>query len=200
MATLPVPDVCKIVVRFTLADAAYTLGFHAKKTDFTSQDQIDLADAVDAAVAAWTWNTKPDTEYYVRTDVYDLRTSDGPISINNDGADQGEASADTLPPTVCAVITERTAARGRSGRGRLYWPVGSEASMTDGVISGGRQASILSEYDDIVTAITTEGFTHVLVSRQIDGVQRDPPVAIPIISREIRSGHPGYQRRRSIRP
>lgn len=200
MSTLPVPDTAKAVIRYVLAGAPYTLGFHFRKPGFDTSDLDDLSAAIDGYQTNIISAASPTDFTYVQTDVYDLRTLDGPISTANSEATSGEASNDVLPPTICIVITERTAQRGRAGRGRLYWPVISETDMTDGVISSGHVTSILGKYDGVVGVCTALGWTHVLVSRQFNGVQRDPPVTFPITNRVVRSQYPGYQRRRNIRP
>jgi hypothetical protein len=64
-----------------------------------------------------------------RIRVRDIRTAGQPV-LESNITTAGTASLDTLPLQTCVVSTIRTTTYSRRGRGRIYWPAPSVATLT----------------------------------------------------------------------
>lgn len=111
----------------------------------------------------------------------DLFYSPAPALVGGEGA-----SGELLPPTVALVSSFYTDLKGRSYRGRVYLPGGSEGSQTAGVWSA---AHLLNQkrmldwlYDRYGPTHTNTNFTWVVISRFLNKAKRVTPIATPITS------------------
>jgi len=201
MAFVAVPNVCKCVVVFGFQGETYSNTIWAMKEDFSTADQEALAAAVGGG---WGAGLKPQMSSqaaYIRTVCYDMRAADGPIVTDATGAGNGtKETGEALPISAAMVVTLHTAARGRSGRGRLFVAGFSEGQWNGYQFDSTTVAAVVSLTAALESAINTAGFNWCLVSHQINGVARVPPAAIEIVTTEVRSPIAGTQRRRMRRP
>lgn len=199
MALLPVPNCCRVVIKFALGAQSMSIVEHFTKADFTTSDMQDLVDDLDTATSTNWKNRISDSCSYVGVDGYDIRSSAGEVVTANAGAGIGGQQQQPLPAGVALLVTLRTAFRGRAGRGRVYLPGLTETESDAGVFTAGAIANAGTYISALQAAATNLGWTHVIVSRQLDGVALNPPATRTVTSYEVRSGLPAYQRRRTDR-
>lgn len=196
MAFTAIPDVVRVIVRFTMGTFEFSNTFHCYKASFTLSEQTTLAAAIDLWFGTnWRPNWPTDITY-LRTDAYDMRSSIAPVVSINTGTGPGAQAADTLPLNVAMCVTLRTAGRGKSSRGRVYLAGFSESDITDGVFSGAAMTKGSSVVGSVNTTITNSGFQYSVVSMQTNGVPNLPPLVQPVTAWEVRNGVPATQRRR----
>lgn len=200
MTFIPTPHAVRLVLNFRIGDFAYSNVMVCTKTDYTQAEMEDLADDMDTYLGTELAGYLNDVNY-VNVTAYDIRTSSGAVYVANAAAGSGTGgSGDSVSPALCIVVTCRTAARGRSGRGRQYLAGFGENSITDGLwtsaASGGAAGYIAARK----AVIENAGFTWVIRSIQQDGVIQNPAVTRAVTSYEVRSLAPGTQRRRIDRP
>ena len=99
-----------------------------------------------------------------------------------------------------AVVTFRTANRGRSGRGRVYLGGLAETSVLEGVITGPYGASLELAVNNYRTGAAAEELPLIVYSQFTNGAPRTTGLAQPVTSVELRSNILGSQRRRNHRP
>lgn len=93
----------------------------------------------------------------------------------------GDASP-PLPKNVSLAVSFRTAGRGRSARGRNYVYGLTEADVTGDTVSSTTEGSFQTAYNALITALSSEGFTWVVVSRYSNGVARTTALKQPVTS------------------
>lgn len=196
MAFIPVQHAAMVRIELIENGQGFSINPWFSKTDYTLLDLQSLADAVDQVV---TVDLKPDINssiQYVGSRAYDMRNDQGDVVFVSDGAGNGAAPNDPLPIAVCCVLTLYTAQRGRSGRGRLYF-----AGFSEHVTEGGLWLQALSDkvelfYSNLVTVVTSIGWTPVVASKYHNGAPRPTAFAYPVTSWAVRNNNFGIQRRR----
>lgn len=200
MAFIDLDNGAYVSVGFSQAGQTFSNGFWCTKTSYTLTDQQNLAAAVDAAVDASVLTGLSNEVTYVNTKVYDMRTETGAIVVNSDNTGVGTITASPAPIGLACVVTIYSAARGKSGRGRLYISGLTEDALEDGqwlqTAADGCEAFVAA----YKAAIESAGFTYVVCSRFTAGAARTHAVAYPVTSYLVRSNIPGAQRRRFDRP
>lgn len=112
----------------------------------------------------------------------------------------GGISSQSIARGSAAVVTLRTANRGRSSRGRSYLPGMPESDVTDGVMTGPYTASLETAYNNYRTGAAALDMALVVYSQFTGGAPRSVGLAQLVTSVEIRSSIVGSQRRRNHRP
>jgi len=109
----------------------------------------------------------------------------------------GTATGTGAPLNVTIVSSFRTANRGRSSRGRFYSYALSEADTNnDGVtIGSGLQTALSVMWANLAGFVSPDGWTHVVVSKQLDGVARAAGLAQAITSYIIDTALDSQRRR-----
>lgn len=130
--------------------------------------------------------------------VYDMSSETAPIYTATETTPvAGGVAVDGTSRQVTAVITHRTAVRGRSGRGRTYLPGLSDNDVVDGAVTTDAQTAIQDAWDAFITAVETAvSWTFAVVSFYHDGAPRASGVKIQVTSSVVR-GYTGTQRRRN---
>lgn len=113
-----------------------------------------------------------------------------PGGIDDEGNNRGAA----------AVITFRTANRGRSGRGRVYLGGVAEIGVVEGVLTGPYGASLEAVVENYRTGAAAEDLPLIVYSQFTANAPRVVGLAQPVVSVELRSNILGSQRRRNQRP
>lgn len=201
MAFIPTPNGALAVIRFAHGGFAVSNNYWFVKAGFDQTAQENLAGVLDALHTAELWAGAYNTDYaYVQTDVYDMRTLTGQKVTVATNARAGTVAGEILPVNLAIVVTLRTAARGRSGRGRVYLTGFGETAIADG-LWGQANADFCKDYvDDIADAATGQGWTMVIRSTQENGVVLEEANTRPVTTTVVRSLIPGTQRRRLDRP
>jgi len=109
----------------------------------------------------------------------------------------GTAAGTGAPLNVTIVSSFRTANRGRSSRGRFYSYALSETDTNnDGVtIGSGLQTALSVMWANLSGFVAPDGWTHVVVSKQLDGVARTAGLAQAITSYIIDTALDSQRRR-----
>lgn len=200
MTFIPTPDCARVVIHFAHGSETWSNVLHYTKGDFNDAELEALADLIDANEASNFKGIMSVDNSYVGVTAYDIRASDGSAFFNNDGAGAGTQSGDALPISTSMVVTLRTSARGRSGRGRLYIAGFEEAVWDGAAFTGAMVTSVVAIVNELRTQMAGQGWTQVIRSTQQDGVKLTTAVTRPVVSAECRSALPGQQRRRIDRP
>jgi hypothetical protein len=106
------------------------------------------------------------------------------------GTYSGNVSGDWVPQ-VAAVVSLRTAKRGRSYRGRVYIPFIGEAQISNGSLSSGYVADLLDAWTAFQTALETSDFYLAVASYKLAEATR--------VTNVIVEAAMGTQRRRQER-
>lgn len=200
MAFVPVPDTCLAVLRFTKGVESFSNTLWYTMSGFTDVDMLALAAGLNGVVDT-DWKPDHSTDvFFTGVTVYDMTSPTGSIVTDNSDAGAGASAEEPLPLSLAIVVTLYTAARGRTGRGRMYIGGTTEFHMTDGVYTAQYQSAINAYVALLGTVPSSLGWTWSVVSRMENGAPREFGVSRPIINTEIRSAIPGTQRRRLDRP
>lgn len=201
MAFIPTPNAAKVYYSWARSGdtpMGSTLWF--TKTDFTLADMEALGDAVGAWQNA---QIMPRISAdYTSQDVvvYDMTDSEGPVVTRTIAATTGSQAGERTSEGLCWVQTFRTNARGRTGIGRNYLSGFTENQCNGNLINSSEGALNEVAFDSLTNYIPATGWTHVIVSFQLDGVKRTAGLARAVVTSEGRSNVLGYQRRRVNRP
>lgn len=196
MAFIPTPNAVRVVIEYLLGTQTFSNVLHFTKSNYTEADMVLLANTLDDAVNSSFKQHLSSSASYTRVLVYDIRTIDGPVVVNADHSGAG-AQVGTPAPLNCAVVvTLRTNARGRTGRGRVY----VAAQLDDSLTSNSWSTTAQDNAVDYITALRTNasalGWIHVIRSIQANGVTLNPAVTREVTAFDVRSGLTGTQRRR----
>lgn len=198
---IPTPNAALAVVQFgTVLGEGFSNTFWFTNPDFSLVDQTALAALLDGWASDDALAEMCPSASYIQTTVYDQRTSDGAIVINNSGAGQGIQTGELMPPSVALVVTLYTAARGRTGRGRLYMGGFGENNLQNGLWNQEQADRVIDGLSDLQIAAAAAGWTWCVVSKYQNGQARQEGLARPIIDLLVRSLRVGSQRRRNDRP
>lgn len=186
MPFIPVPNVGALVAEYTQVVTGYTwtngFDFLSPSPWTTTTLESFCAEFEDAWV-----ESMPDVFVsgvrLTNIKIVDLTTVDGPFGQRvPDPSTQGSRAGTLTALHTACVVTERTAQRGRSFRGRLY-----HTGLANQDLATTKQwfplaASIVqNRYETLVNAMeTVAGVTHVVVSRQQGNVVLPVGVATPI--------------------
>lgn len=200
MTFIPTPNTARAVVRFGIGAEEWSNVFHFTKNGFTEADMQSLADDIDDYVGNYWLASMSNGCGYIATDVYDIRTSTGPIVSANAESGPGTVSDEEESIGLAVVVTLRTATRGRTGRGRKYVAGFGAGNITDGSWTESTATDAKAFVDNVAATGVSAGWTHVIRCIQVDGVPLTEAVTRPVTSTEVRSLKPGTQRRRIDRP
>lgn len=198
MAYQPAVNVVEVELRYTYFEEQVenTLHFH-NPDGVTTSNMQDLADFIDEWWATAYRQLQSSAVIYRETYLTDLTTSTGPTytSTANAGVQGLAGTSPGLPGNVTACVSFRTAARGRTGRGRNYF-VGLTESMVNGnQVLGTQLNAIVTAYEELLPPLTAPYVWSVL-SRYEDGVKRPTALARPVQNVLIVDQDVDSQRRR----
>jgi hypothetical protein len=196
----PVPDAAEVVVNWTHVAGSYSNTLWFRKPGFGIEDMEDLAFYVSAQLEVNLASYIANNFTQDRLTVYDQRVDGGPIVLYSGNPWPGQDADELHDLATALVLTFRSATRGRSGRGRLYLGGLSVGQSADGVFSASIIGAAGALMSDLYDAKTVTGWEWVVCSRWHDGSKRAVGVTYPIISWTVRSGIPGKQSSRAMRP
>jgi hypothetical protein len=139
MPTRPeINQVYKVLIRFTVSDVF--LGethFSWRIPSFTFDDEncTDLVEAIGGALVSSNVNDAQHTS--VEAPEWIVQNYDDPTiaDISIPSAYVGGEAGQMLPTQTALLVSQRTARRGRSYRGRQYWPGYTEASSNENAVA-----------------------------------------------------------------
>jgi len=202
VAFVPTPDCAKVVLVYNMAGQVYanTLWFQ-KTTPWGTAEMTALGDNV-----RYWWATEMAVMYsndltLVDIVVYDMTAVDGPvIHDTTDLPIAGSQTTEPLAANAAAVISFRTSGRGRSARGRIYVGPLTEDACDDGLHLNSTYRPYLIDAGDAIPAIGAGiGWTHVVVSFQLDNVPRTAGFAQPVTTYLVDTALDSQRRRQAGR-
>lgn len=183
MPFIPVPGVVQLESVYSMAGQTVENVFHYQTPGpIAAEEMMELA-------LKWIdqWNTymKP----YIPTEVSltavkvtDLDTATSPAITASAGLPlAGTQNGVLLPNSVSLCITKRTALRGRSQRGRIYWPGLGETNVTNNVVSAALVSAIIAGLENMKVVPTLTGNNEmVVVSRFTANAPRASGIFTPV--------------------
>lgn len=185
MAFIPVPNVLQAELRFLYgSQRCENVVYFEGSAGVTPA----LASSLGGQLVSW-WNThfktpSPTIMSLVEVYITDLTAADSfTVSHVNLLPSAGLSAVDPLPFNCAHCVSFRTAARGRSGRGRNYVMGLTDSEAAASVISTTRVNLDVAAYQALVGAGTfVAGLQFVVVSRFLNGAPRTVGIARPVTS------------------
>lgn len=200
MASLPVPNTMKVEIFYTLDGQRLENTLHFLNTGTFSGGEIE---GLGSTLLTWvTTDLMPnlsDQLSFRFLQLTDLRTLDGGVvPVVPEAPVPGGTGGNPVPNNCALCVAFSTGGRGRASRGRNYVPGIVETEVDKSIVSEARANAILSSYLNLVDLMPLESqpWVWVLVSRQLGGVQRNPPVTTQIVSAYLSDTVIDSQRRR----
>lgn len=200
MTFIPVPDCAMARIEFAQGTQMFSIAPWFRKSDFLYTDHTALAELVDDIVGTALVPGTSASVNYTGVRVYDMRSDQAPVVYVNTSAGPGQGGAEFTPISDCIVLTLRTAERGRSGRGRLYFSGLSETSITLGLWNQATADMVTNFYADLRDGAFGIGWTAVVASKYHNGEPRQTAASYPVTQFEVRNLVVATQRRRIDRP
>lgn len=183
MTFVPFDDTVRASIRMTCEgkNLVNTLWFR-HLGGFTEVEGAELADQLDLWAAGFLNAQLVTAVTYQETTVYDMRSADSWVVINDDNTGAtGDIVGSTLPLNAAMTVTFNTARRGRSYRGRNYISGLAEASASGTVFSGSAPTNMEQAYEELLGSdFTGIGWVWVVASRVQNGVELAAGVTTPV--------------------
>lgn len=183
MAFVEVPNV-------TMLEAVYIqAGSYTENVFYYLAPGVATVTDIQELGAAWIteWNANMKVCIPIETSLVNVKLTDLTTAISpvvNWAATlpiAGTRSTNILPSNVTLAFTRRTALRGRSFRGRIYWPGLCESDVTQNTVASALVAQIVNALLAMNVVTTTLGnWEQVVVSRVSNGVERATGLATPV--------------------
>jgi hypothetical protein len=197
----PFPGVAKAVLNWSSERGGWSNCLWFGQDEFGTPEQLELANWFGSALEFHSCMGHISADAGLDSvDVYDMRSAMGPIVHSTFGRVSGtSAGHDTMPRSVCLVITEYTGGRGRSRRGRVYLTGFDDSWMTDGLYDQDCIDDWLDFFNGMLAA-SPGGFSPVIASRMQEGIILPEGLRYFISQYAGRSRIPGHRRVRDERP
>lgn len=188
MAFIPTPNAIKLVLEFTLSGQIVVVTISLQKA--APVTTADLTSAANAGITWWNTYLKalsgPQLALSGAT-ATDQTTETSPVvHVPVSPPTPGTNAAECLPANAAAVISWRTANRGRSGRGRMYVPGLTEGGNSNGInIAPTTQAAIATAAANLASFFAPALLTHVIISRFHNKLPRASGLSQPVVSNVV---------------
>jgi len=180
---------------FAGVEVCVTLNFKAASAP-SEADFLALGGAIDFWVTDSYMPLVSSDLSYEKVIVYDMSAEDAPVyEITTSAPDAGGIAIDCVGRAMAAIGSLRTGGRGRSARGRNYWPGFSESDLTDADWTVGQAAALNAALLEIGTVIDTVDWEWCVASTILNGQPRASVLLQPVTT-VITYTTPGTQRRR----
>jgi len=193
----PVPDTAEALVLMQQNGQPLTMTFHYLKVGGYDQEDIDaLAAAVDVFAEAEIQPLLSTSSLYRGVEVRGLEsTVDLFAAVTNVGA--GAIASNPLPNQNALAVKRVTGFTGRSARGRVFFPLCvAYLGTNEDEVDATSAETVRSSIEEAIDAAIGDGWIHVLVSRQQDGVVPDEAVTRTITEYQLSDLVIDSQRRR----
>lgn len=182
MAFIPVPNAALVELRMLLDNQRIenTLWFDVGATP-TAGDLAALA----SALKTW-WTTSYAPFVVAGVTLTEVRATDqtsntGAVaSFTTGGPWSGGASGGAAPNNVAPCVTFRTAARGRTARGRNYVSGIQAGNIVGNTLNATIGSMIVAAYANLMTTSNTAGFTWCVASRFLNNAPRGAGILRPV--------------------
>lgn len=202
MPFVPNADVIRISLDWRLGGEVANNVFYAfnAAADTPSVVQEAAEDAVAAVITNMLPVMSADVEFLGAT-AYSMASETAPtFAAVVSPAEAGGTASDLQSRAFSVISTLRTQNRGRSGRGRIYWPGAAESQTEDGQLTSGALTAWGAAQGGFFFEMSSNGFPVIVYSQYTGGAPRTEGLAQLVVTAEIRSPRPGQQRRRNHRP
>jgi len=197
MAFIPWPNGVKLCFEFATAGSIWETCFSLRKSA-GAPTSTDLETVVGDGVDSWTAALKgllTEDTLLGAVRATDMTAEGAPQfvqAVNETGTQTGPGA----PLNACAVISGRTAKRGRSYRGRNYVSGLLNGDFTNPVTLGsGLQTALATWATGLQTALDGDGFDIVVASQQHNGVPTSPADLNEVIAFVVDSKSDSQRRR-----
>jgi hypothetical protein len=201
MPFLSVPDAAEIIIQGTLQGQAIANVIGAQHVGAYTQTDLDnLSNAVDGWVGSDYLPLVANSVTYDQTHVRGLNSIVDLESVDGTNTGPGTQSGSSMPANASFVITMRTGHTGRSARGRFYWwPFASSVALSAQTVTTAFASAAEVAIGNLLAAISTAGWTPVVISRRSNGAPRLVGVTTPITLAVARNNEIDSQRHRLLR-
>lgn len=194
----PVPSVYQVELRFNQEEQEVENILYFRRT--TEASEAQMATLANNLGSWYTANLKPIQsntvtlrEIYVR----DLATNEfEEFTLAFISGNVGERTSPAMPNHVTLSVSFRTGLGGRTARGRNYFIGLTDNQVTNNVVVTAEANLILSAYETIITDVNTTDLKWCIVSRYINGAEREQGVSRDVISVTLPNLVVDSQRRR----
>lgn len=198
MPFIPVPGAALVEIRASLdsQEIENTLGFYRADEEVVPANLLDLADSVEALWAANALPLLPNT-YVMRSVVATSLESQFSYQVTstNHAGDAGTSSFVAEPNNVSLTVQFKTALRGRSYRGRNYWPALTDGVVVNNEVTAAHVDAIVAVYTAFL-GVVAAGWTWVVISRFTNNAPRNEGVTVPVQTALVVDNIVDSQRRR----
>lgn len=174
MPFVPVPFGYQVNVRMRLQDQLVENVFGVRSDDGSTP--LNMSDIANAFLEWWATSLAPQVSDQLilhEIQVRDLTTEDaGSYLLIPEGTVTGTASGGSAPNNVAFCVTAKTAAVGRSARGRTYIPGVPKGLITISTVNSGWASDVVAAMNDLLDFLTAINAVIVVISRIHAGVER----------------------------
>jgi len=197
MAFVPGIDQFSVRWDFTLNGDGASIGMYVLDDDPLTPGRIDtLATLSDDWMTLDVLPSLSNEALYNGVTVYDLNTVTSPVrSIQKSPAVAGGVATPCAPNNAAVVVTFKTAGRGRSSRGRIYFVGLGEANIQQNQWDALTAAAVADWIVDFQTRALAANFTHIVSSSILEGSERTERLA-QTVTEVVGKTKVGTQRRR----
>lgn len=198
MAFIPIPNTARVSIEFNWGGVTVVITlFFNKASSWTATQLEDLAGEINLWAASELLPILSSDIELIQTNATDQASDSGAsIDVPASGTPAGGVAQPTTAQNVAAVVTHRTASRGRSFRGRTYVPgLPITAMSTVGTFSATTMTNLLAAFAALSDVETATGSTHVVASRFTGNAPRVTGVTTPITSYTMDSNSDSQRRR-----
>jgi len=202
MAFIPVPNTAKVTLQWILSGQTIeiTLSF-TRGSGWDTPGLALLAQDVKDWFTGAIRSLLTSNIVLVNVNATDQSSASGPsydLPVSSGGS--GTAGGSPQSNNVTAAVKFITALRGRSFRGRNYWPSLSNSQVGSSIdVTSGFQAAVVAAYATLSSYLTISGGEHVVVSRFHNGAARGVGVTTPVTAYAMDSSIDSQRRRLSGR-
>lgn len=185
MPFVPFDSTVRAAIRYTCEgqNIVNTLWFR-HLAEFGLNEVEDLANQLDLWAGGTMMPLFATTVVYQEVTVYDMRSADSFLVVNDDDQGQaGSAVGNPLPLNAAMTVTLQTARRGRSYRGRNYLSGFVEGAASATTFDPGPVSDVENAYENLILGdFTGIGWQLVVASRQVVTPPTVVGVTTPVIS------------------
>lgn len=198
MAFVPVPNTVEVVFDYIMSGQATANVLHfTRLAGYTQADLDTLALSMNFQNSVYLLPLFTLTQQYAGVRVKGLASSTDISSSNGDNAGTGTVEQTQAPNNVSLCLTFRTGLTGRSARGRFYCqPPHAGDFATPNVLTTTYKNAMFDFLSHVRSAAAENSWTHVVVSRQHNGVKLTTGVVYPVTSIQARNLRVDSQRGR----
>lgn len=196
----PAPNTALVELLFGgYGNQSWQSNLHFTLPNFTLADMNTLAQAFETLYNASNLiNSMSHEAIFAQCRVTDLR-SEGAPQVVNSVTSGGTQNYDYVPLGSPIVCTLRTALRGRSYRGRIYWSGIIVNLFTNGTYQSAAYTAVEQFFTTLNTPSNVGGWQMVVLSRFHNHVELAEAVPTPVTAVQVRVAEAGSQRRRNNR-